>query len=821
MPTLLFGSAFSARPFRLVAALLLMLWPLAGSHGQAKTSPALNAAVVIVPPPNSNYARLVSVSASPTSVPGGTASTGAVTVNGTAPSSAFISLSSSDPAVQVPANVTVAGTATSAAFPITTKAVSASVTATITASETFTSNVTSIIQFTTTVTVTPASAVLTSIAVSPTSATLTTGGTQTFAAVGYDQNGTALAPQPAFTWTATGVGTVSSTGVYSAGPTAGSATVKATSGTVSGTAAVMVTTSSSQMALSLTAAATGTNKVTLYWNGISGASGYNVYRSTISGGPYTQIAQNVATADTGPGMTNAFMYSDASGLAMGTKYFYVITAVYSGTAGAQSNEANSVPDASAIPWDTGTAAQIVAAVNATAANDLLPDDDGSGGTVPQQVGVLFIGAPDGVVYVGNLPDGTPPAAYPPSGQIVGDTLVSNDGTVVAVPDDNSNSQSSASTTTKPADALSPWSGSLISPLANIPDSYPYQSTPDPTGIYRKIESVPGFSGLNALLGLPSASDSQTVMLVSHPSTITPANGGISMNFPTVGDIYSGGYIYLANGAQGYPLDAGLQLVPHPNSSLALDWSPIVYSHSRVTNPNNNVTSPGTADKIYLDGSVSALPVGKQPGALLYKMAMSGELVMQFLTPNFASVRNQSVRLHFSVSLGGAGTGRMTIKQYNPINNNIISTSNVFYITLEYFGATGWDKVPGGNNRFVIKRVNSLAQVLNVPNHSAHPGAPTANAPDNPYLTQGYLADGSYVRAPIGADALSGAYWGSAYSQNVQLYSPASGWQSWTDASSMTLRAGSYPARGAAGNGAITYAVQNPFFWEDYISLIAK
>ena len=664
-----------------------------------------------------------------------------------------------------------------------------------------------------------ANPILTSIAVSPISATLTTGGTQTFTAVAYDQNGTTLATQPAFTWTSTGVGTVSSAGVYSAGATAGNATVKATSGTVSGTAAVTVNSSSSQPAISLTAAATGANKVTLYWNGISGASGYDIYRSTVSGGPYTQIASNVAIVDPGPGMTGNFMYSDAAGLTTGTDYFYVVWAVQSGTETVQSNEADCVPDASAVPWDTGTAAQIVATVNATAANDLMPDDDGSGSTVPQQVGVLFVGAPDGVVYVGNLPNGAAPAAYPPSGQIVGDTLVSNDGTVVAVPDNNSNSQSSSTTAT--VDVLSSWPNTLVAPLASIPDNYPYQSTPDPTGIYRKIESAPGFSGLDALVGLPSASDPQTVMLVNHPSTIAPANGGTSMNFPTVGDIYSGGYIYLANGAQGYPLDAGLQLVPHPNSSLPLDWSPIVYSHARVTNPNNNVTSPGTADKIYLDGSASALPVGSQPGALLYKMAMSGELIMQFLTPNFASVRDQSVRLHFSVSLGGAGTGRMIIRQYNPATNNIVSTSNVFYITLEYFGATGWRKVAGGNNRFVIKRVNSLAQTLNISNHSTHPGAPTANAPGNPYSTQGYLADGSYVQAPLGGDALSGAYWGSAYGQNVQLYSLASGWQSWTDDSSMTLRAGSYPARGAAGNGAITYVEQNPFFWENYISLIAK
>ena len=90
-----------------------------------------------------------------------------------------------------------------------------------------------------TVTATPP--VLTSIVVSPASASVATGGSQQFRAVGKDQNGVALSPQPTFTWTVTGVGSVSSGGLYSAGATAGSATVHAASGSVSGTAAVTVT----------------------------------------------------------------------------------------------------------------------------------------------------------------------------------------------------------------------------------------------------------------------------------------------------------------------------------------------------------------------------------------------------------------------------------------------------------------------------------------------------------------------------------------------------------------------------------------------------
>ena len=85
---------------------------------------------------------------------------------------------------------------------------------------------------------------LTSVTVSPASATVAAGGTQQFAATARDQFGQPLAGQPAFTWSidAGGVGTVSATGLYQA-PAAGSgtATVRATAGSLSGTAAVTVT----------------------------------------------------------------------------------------------------------------------------------------------------------------------------------------------------------------------------------------------------------------------------------------------------------------------------------------------------------------------------------------------------------------------------------------------------------------------------------------------------------------------------------------------------------------------------------------------------
>jgi subtilase family serine protease len=85
--------------------------------------------------------------------------------------------------------------------------------------------------------------VLTTITVSPSSATVLTNGTLPFSATALDQNGNPLATQPAtFTWSASGDGAISASGVFTAGTSAGSATVTASSGVViSSPASVTVT----------------------------------------------------------------------------------------------------------------------------------------------------------------------------------------------------------------------------------------------------------------------------------------------------------------------------------------------------------------------------------------------------------------------------------------------------------------------------------------------------------------------------------------------------------------------------------------------------
>jgi RHS repeat-associated protein len=84
-------------------------------------------------------------------------------------------------------------------------------------------------------------AVVTTISVTPTTASVIANGTQQFTASAKDQFATLMSPQPTFGWTVSGGGTISTTGLFTAGATPGGPfTVTATSGTKSSTASVTV-----------------------------------------------------------------------------------------------------------------------------------------------------------------------------------------------------------------------------------------------------------------------------------------------------------------------------------------------------------------------------------------------------------------------------------------------------------------------------------------------------------------------------------------------------------------------------------------------------
>jgi hypothetical protein len=81
---------------------------------------------------------------------------------------------------------------------------------------------------------------LSGIIVSPSTAIVQTSATQLFIATAHDQFASALSTQPAITWNTTN-GSISESGLYTAGASGGTATVTATSGSVNGTATVTIT----------------------------------------------------------------------------------------------------------------------------------------------------------------------------------------------------------------------------------------------------------------------------------------------------------------------------------------------------------------------------------------------------------------------------------------------------------------------------------------------------------------------------------------------------------------------------------------------------
>jgi hypothetical protein len=112
----------------------------------------------------------------------------------------------------------------------------------------------------------------------------------------------------------------------------------------------------------LTASA-GDQSVTLNWTDTANANnadlaGYNVYRSTTAGGPYTKITGTPVPKDT-TSTTNTTTYTD-NGLTNGTKYYYVVRAVDTASPtpneSAASNEAFATPSTFALAAPTGLTA---------------------------------------------------------------------------------------------------------------------------------------------------------------------------------------------------------------------------------------------------------------------------------------------------------------------------------------------------------------------------------------------------------------------------------------------------------------------------------
>ena len=255
---------------------------ISGTFGGATRSAVLT---VSVPPPP---ASLSTLTVSPTSVVGGTTSTGTVKLTSAAPTGgAVVTLSSGNPPVAaVPASVTVAAGATSATFTISTSAVTASTSVTISGAFGGATK-------TATLTVTPPAS-LSAVSVSPTSVaggasaqgTVTLTGAAPAGGFGVTlSSNTAAATVPASVTVAQGATSATFTVTTSAVATSTLVTITASAGGVTRTAGLTVMPPGQTATLTVTATGRSRERVTSSPTGINvsvGSTGSASFTTGIS-----------------------------------------------------------------------------------------------------------------------------------------------------------------------------------------------------------------------------------------------------------------------------------------------------------------------------------------------------------------------------------------------------------------------------------------------------------------------------------------------------------------------------------------------------------
>ncbi|MCX6872983.1 MAG: DUF2341 domain-containing protein [Verrucomicrobia bacterium] len=107
----------------------------------------------------------------------------------------------------------------------------------------------------------------------------------------------------------------------------------------------------------------GASQVALTWTAAAGATGYNIKRSTTSGGPYAVIGTTTGTAS----------YTDSTAT-NGTTYYYVVSASNTAGESSDSNQAGATPNTPYGAWAANPAQGLTAGVNAGPLGD--PDRDG-------------------------------------------------------------------------------------------------------------------------------------------------------------------------------------------------------------------------------------------------------------------------------------------------------------------------------------------------------------------------------------------------------------------------------------------------------------
>jgi hypothetical protein len=158
---------------------------------------------------------------------------------------------------------------------------------------------------------------LTSITITPASTKIKTGGVRQFTAVANDQFRAPLSTQPPIAWSvASGGGTITAGGLYTAPGAPGSATVRAASGAVQKTAAVSILIPIPVAPTNLVVTQTFAQRIDLRWDDNSNNEGAFAIERSRDGVHFTRIGTVGANVRT----------FSATGLASDTQYYFRVRA---------------------------------------------------------------------------------------------------------------------------------------------------------------------------------------------------------------------------------------------------------------------------------------------------------------------------------------------------------------------------------------------------------------------------------------------------------------------------------------------------------------